>query len=225
MKSRGIQPVYTWDSQLSAIMLYVTRSLLLNGKFKFDLVHLETTVEKLNCWRLTNFSVAKCSSKRDEWKTVRCLLADECNWQFPMTMRVWENAFLQESIERHVRDTRALSGIQLGIIAIDCSSAIFAIVEPSHKFAIFPALVTELTLVIVHVIWFDYIHFKYCNFRKYFFLMFFFIYRLILACALSCIDKKPILGIPPKSFHKFLTKLITLTVSKWIHIKVTIKGE
>jgi len=172
MKSRGIQPVYTWDGRLSGIMLYVTRSLLLNGKFKFDLVHLETTVEKLNCWRLTNFSVAKCSSKRDEWKTVRCLLADECNWQFPMTMRVWENAFLQESIERHVRDTRALSGIQLEIIAIDCSSAIFAIVEPSHKFAIAPSLVTELTLVIFHVIWFDYIHFKYCNFRKYFFLMF-----------------------------------------------------
>jgi len=184
MKSRGIQPVYTWDGRLSAIMLYVTRSLWLNGKFIFDLVHLETTVEKLNCWRLTNFSVAKCSSKRDEWKTVRCLLADECNWQFPMTMRVWENAFLQESIERHVRDTRALSGIQLGIIAIDCSSAIFAIVEPSHKFAIFPALVTELTLVIVHVIWFDYIHFKYCNFRKYFFLdVFFYIQTYTCLCS------------------------------------------
>ena len=49
MKSRGIQPVYTWDGRLSAIMLYVTRSLWLNGKFIFDLVHLETTVEKLNC--------------------------------------------------------------------------------------------------------------------------------------------------------------------------------
>ena len=49
MKSRGIQPVYTWGGRLSAIMLYVTRSLLLDGKFKFELVHLETTVEKLNC--------------------------------------------------------------------------------------------------------------------------------------------------------------------------------